>query len=166
MILSIIAAVSENNVIGKDNDLIWHMPAELKFFKETTLGHHIILGRKTFESFGKPLKNRTHIIITRNKDYSYPDSSVRVVHSLIDALNIAKNEVKDEAFILGGADIYKQSIDLVDQLYITEIKSSFEGDAYFPEIDKSKWKEVSREEHQPDDRNKYPYAFVKYKKTN
>ncbi len=160
MVLSIIAAVAENNVIGKDNDLIWHMPADLKFFKETTSGHHIIMGRKTFQSFGKPLKNRTHIIITRNKDYSYP--GVQIVHSLEDALQLAKEQVTDEAFILGGAEIYRQSIDLVGRLYITEIKSEFEGDAFFPEIDKSKWLEVSRIEHEPDEKNKYPYAFVRY----
>ncbi len=164
MILSIIAAVSENHVIGKDNDLVWHMPADLKFFKETTSGHYIIMGRKTFESFGKPLKNRTHIIITRNEDYSFPDPSVHVVHSLDEALQKARNEVKDEAFVLGGAEIYKQSIDKVDRLYITEIKSSFNGDAYFPHIDKNNWKEVSRVEHQPDERNKYPYAFVRYER--
>ena len=160
MIISIIAAVAENNVIGKDNDLIWHMPADLKFFKETTSGHHIIMGRKTFESFGKPLPNRTHIIITRNKKYSFP--GVYVVHSLENAIKKVKEEVNDEAFILGGAEIYQQSIGIADRLYITEIKSEFKGDAFFPEIDKNKWMEVSRIEHQPDERNKHPFAFVKY----
>jgi len=164
MILSIIAAVAENQVIGKNNDLVWHMPADMKYFKETTTGHFVIMGRKTFESFGKPLKNRKHIIVTRNQNYEYLHPDVSIVHNLADAIKIAERDQQHETFVLGGAEIYRQSIGLVDRLYITEIKSSFDGDAYFPEIDKEKWNKVSQQEFLPDEKNKYPYAFVIYER--
>lgn len=164
MIKSIIAAVAENNVIGKDNDLVWHLPADLKYFKETTKGHFIMMGRKTFESFGKPLPNRTHIIITRDESYTYP--GCYVVHNLEDAYKIAEENNRSEIFILGGAEIYRQSIDHADRLYITEIKASFDGDTFFPEINKNKWKEVERSDFEPDEKNKYPYSFVRYERVS
>lgn len=160
MIISIIAAVAKNNVIGKNNSLVWHMPADLKYFKETTSGHYIIMGRKTFESFGKPLKNRTHIIVTRNKEYSYP--GCHIAHNIDDAIKIAKENNQEEVFVLGGAEIYRQSIGLSDKLYITEIKEYFDGDTFFPIINENEWEEVERNEFEPDDKNKYPYAFVRY----
>lgn len=162
MIRSIIAAVAQNNVIGKDNDLVWHMPADLKYFKQTTAGHYIIMGRKTFESFGKPLKHRTHIIVTRNKEYTYP--GCYIVHNLDDAFKIAAENNQQEVFILGGAEIYRQSIGRSDRLYITEIKETFDGDTFFPEINKNEWREVDRSEFEPDEKNKYPYAFVRYER--
>lgn len=158
MIKSIIVAKAENNVIGKDNDLIWHMPADLRHFKNTTFGHYIIMGRKTFESFKKPLPGRTSIIITRNKDYQA--EGCHVVHDLSQAFKIARDNHQEEAFILGGAEIYKLSLDLADKIYLTEIKASFEGDAFFPEIDYTQWQETMREEHDADEKNPYPYAFV------
>ena len=162
MIFSIIAAVSDNNVIGKNNDLVWHMPADMKYFKQTTTGHWVIMGRKTFESFGKPLPNRTHIIITRDQNYIYP--GVFVVHSIDEAFKKVQESSDEEAFVLGGAEIYKQCINEVDRLYITEIKETFDGDTFFPKIDKNIWKEVSRQDFAPDEKNKYPYAFVIYEK--
>ncbi len=162
MTLSIIVAKAENNVIGKDNDLVWYLPADLKYFKQTTSGHYVIMGRKTFESFGKPLPNRTHIIITRNKEFKYP--GVHVVHSLDEAIEMAKQSREEEVFVLGGAEIYRQSMDKVDRLYVTEVKAIFEGDTFFPEIDQSQWKEVSRQSFEADEKNKYPYAFVVYER--
>jgi len=162
MIKSIIAAKSNNNVIGKDNDLVWHMPADLKFFKNKTKGHWVIMGRKTFESMDGPLPNRTHIIITRQPDYQA--EGCYIVNSVEDAFRIAREQQLEQVFILGGAEIYALSMDKADQMYITEIKSTFEGDTFFPEIDMTYWKEVNREEHDADEKNPYPYAFVEYRK--
>ena len=162
MIKSIIAAVPRNRIIGSDNDLIWHLPADLKYFKETTKGHYVIMGRKTFESFGKPLPNRTHIIITRNDTYSYPGCFI--VNSLDKAYELASAKKQSTVFILGGGEIYRQAINKCDRLYITEIDEEFEGDTSFPEIDKNIWKEISRENHLPDEKNKYAYSFVRYEK--
>lgn len=162
MIKSIIAAKSDNHVIGKDNDLVWHMPADLKFFKNKTKGHWVIMGRKTFESMDGPLPNRTHIIITRQPDYRA--AGCYVTDNVDDAFKIAEDQQLEEVFILGGAEIYAQTVDKADRMFITEIKSTFEGDTFFPEIDTAYWKEVSREEHAADDKNPYPYAFVEYRK--
>ncbi|MDN5203187.1 dihydrofolate reductase [Fulvivirgaceae bacterium BMA10] len=160
MIKSIIAAKSNNNVIGKNNDLVWHMPADMKYFMNKTKGHYVIMGRKTFESLGKPLPGRPTIIITRKKGYKV--ENCWVVPTIEEAFKIAEDEGQQHVFILGGAQIYKQTMDVADNMFITEIKGEFEGDAFFPAIDHNKWKEASREEHQPDERNKYPYAFVEY----
>lgn len=158
MEVCIVVAVAENGVIGKDNDLIWHLPADLKFFKNTTTGHHIIMGRKTYESIGKPLPNRTTIIITRKTDYTA--EGCIVVNSLQDALAAVKND--DQPCIVGGAEIYRQAMDVTDVIYLTRIHHSFEGDTYFPEIPEDKWVVESEEPHQPDEKNKYPYTFTKY----
>jgi dihydrofolate reductase len=162
MIKSIIAAKSDNDVIGKDNDLVWHMPADLKFFKNTTKGHWVIMGRKTFESMNGPLPHRTHIIITRNPDYRA--EGCYVVSSVDEAFEKAAGQDLDKVFILGGAEIYRQTMDKADQMYITEIKSTFEGDSFFPPIDPAYWEEVSREEYPADAKNPYPYAFVAYRR--
>jgi len=127
--ITIIAAIAENNALGKNNDLIWHLPADLKRFKKTTTGHHIIMGRNTFESIGKPLPNRTTVIITRNPDYKV--EGCIVVNSLEKALEIAKND--ETPFIIGGAQIYKQAISIADKLDITEVHHSFDADVFFPE---------------------------------
>lgn len=158
MLKSIIVAKAENDVIGKDNKLIWYMPADLKYFKETTMGHYIIMGRKTFESQKKPLPGRTSIIITRNKNYTA--EGCMVVQSLEEAYRISEENNQKEVFILGGAEIYKLALPTTDKIYLTEIKASFEGDTYFPKINYQDWKEVKREEFQPDEKNAYPYAFV------
>ena len=160
MIRSIIVARAENGVIGKDNGLIWHMPNDLKFFKETTSGHYVLMGRKSYEAIGKPLPNRLNVVITRNPDYAI--EGALVTHSLTDALRLAKEQKQKEAFILGGGEIYRQALkdNLVDRIYLTEIKESFEGDTFFPETNPSDWKEISRQEFKADEKNPYDYAFV------
>lgn len=162
MIKSIIAAKSDNNVIGKDNDLVWHMPADLRFFKNKTKGHWVIMGRKTFESMNGPLPNRSHIIITRRPDYQA--EGCYVTDSIEGAFKIAEQQKLDDVFILGGAEIYAQTMNKADRMFVTEIKSTFEGDTFFPEIDTTYWKEVGRDEHEADDKNPYDYAFVEYRK--
>lgn len=156
--ITIIAAVAKNNALGKDNQLIWHLPADLKRFKKVTLGHHIIMGRKTYESLGKPLPNRTTIIITRNTNYTA--EGCIVVNSLDEAINTAK--VDENPFILGGAEIYKQALEIADVLDLTLVHNEFEADAFFPKINFNNWKEASREDFKADDKNKYDYSFVKY----
>ncbi len=158
--ITIIAAIGKNNELGKDNDLIWHLPADLKRFKKVTSGHYIIMGRNTFESIGKPLPNRTTVIITRNNDY-FKDGCL-ISNSIEDALELAENE--ENAFLIGGAQIYKQAIEnnLVDKLDITIVHHEFEADVYFPKIDNNIWYEVAREDFKADEKNKYDYSFVSY----
>jgi len=158
--ITIIAAVASNNALGKDNQLIWHLPADLKRFKRITTGHHIIMGRKTFESLGKALPNRTTIIITRTKKYTAEDCIV--VSSLDEALSKAKSD--KNPFILGGAQIYKQAIKIADVLDLTLVHNDFEADVFFPEIDNTIWKETSRQDFKSDEQNKYNYSFVTYKR--
>ena len=160
--LTIIVAAGEKNAIGKDNDLIWHLSNDLKRFKSLTNGHHIIMGRKTFESFPKPLPNRTHIVITRQKDYKAP-TGVIIVNSLTDAIDAARND--PQPFIIGGGEIYKQSMSLADKLEITRVHSTFEdADTFFPEIDAMHWKEVSRTTHDADEKHAYAFSFISYEK--
>lgn len=156
MMLSAIVAIAENNVIGKDNDLIWKLPRDMKHFKETTTGHYIIMGRKTFESNGRPLPNRTNVIITRDKEYT-ADGCV-VVHSLEDALKEAKND--SEAFIIGGGVIYELAMPFVDRIYLTKIHHSFEGDTFFPELDMDEWNITQERFFEPDEKNKYPFTIL------
>ncbi|MEY3932932.1 MAG: Dihydrofolate reductase [Pseudomonadota bacterium] len=156
--LSIIVAMSSNHVIGVNNTLPWHLTEDLKYFKSLTTGHTIIMGRKTYQSIGRPLPHRRNIVISRNTETSY--EGAEVVHSIEDAISISKND--KEVFVIGGADIYKQALNQVDYLYITEIKKSFSGDAFFPEIDKSKWSEISREDHATADG--LEFSFVSYQK--
>ena len=134
MKISLVAAIAQNNAIGKNNDLLWHLPADFKHFKETTSGHFILMGRKTFESFPKPLPNRTHLIISRNKDYKVPENCF-LFTSIADAIHFAKQNNQEVVYVIGGAEIYKQTIDLADELIITHVKASFsDADAFFPEI--------------------------------
>lgn len=160
--ITIIAAIANNNALGKDNDLIWHLPADLKRFKKVTSGHHILMGRNTFESIGKPLPNRTSVIITRNNDYF--KEGCLVVNSIEEALELSKED--SSVFIIGGAQIYKQAIaqGLADRLDITIVHHTFEADVFFPEIDMNIWKEASREDLKADEKNKYDYSFVSYKR--
>ena len=160
--ITIIAAIANNNALGKDNDLIWLLPADLKRFKQVTSGHHILMGRNTFESIGKPLPNRTTVIITRNNNYKA--AGCIVVDSIEKALEVSKND--DQIFIIGGAQIYKQAMESnwVDQLDITQVHHSFEADVYFPEIDSEIWEEISREDFSADKKNQYKYSFIRYKK--
>ncbi|MCI2228940.1 dihydrofolate reductase [Polaribacter sp. MSW13] len=159
--VTIIAAIAKNNALGKDNDLIWHLPADLKRFKKVTSGHHILMGRNTFESIGKPLPNRTTVIITRNNDYF--KNGCLIANSIEEAIELTNN---DDAFIIGGAQIYKQALEsnLVDKLDITVVHQEFEADVFFPKIDLTIWEEVSREDFKADEKNKYDYSFVSYRK--
>ncbi|WP_317195542.1 dihydrofolate reductase [Echinicola shivajiensis] len=161
--VSIIVAKAKNNVIGKDNQLIWKLSADLKHFKNHTTGHYIIMGRKTYESMGKPLPNRTSVVITRNSDYSIPDGH-HIVHHLQDALDLAKKNNQDKVFIIGGGEIYKQAIELSDELLVTEVDCSPEGDTYFPNISANKWKVVQKEAFQKDEKNEYDFSFITYKR--
>jgi len=154
--ISIIVAVAENNVIGKDNKLIWHLPKDLKHFKETTTGHFIIMGRKTFESNGRPLPNRTNVIITKDKNYQV--EGCIIVHSLKEALHLAKGET--EIFIIGGGEIYKQAMPIAEKIYLTKVNQFFEGDTFFPEINMKEWMELSRKDFEPDEKNKYPFSII------
>jgi len=158
MPLSIIVAASRNQVIGKDNQLIWRLSADLKRFKALTTGHHIIMGRKTFESIGKPLPNRTSIIITRQADYTA--EGCIVVNSLDEALSKVKDD--QEAFIIGGGTIYKEAIDKADKLYLTLVHGKFEGDTFFPEVDTKAWESRKREDFMPDAKNEHPYSFIDF----
>jgi len=151
-------ARSDNNVIGKDNDLVWYMPADLKYFKETTSGHFVAMGRKTYQSVDKPLPGRLNIIITRQNDF-YRENCI-TTHSLDEALALGKQNGQQEMFILGGAQIYELALDVADRIYLTEIHGEFEGDTFFPEIDLSAWQEIKREDHKADEKNPYPYSFV------
>ena len=154
--LSIIVAASENNVIGKDNQLLWYLPDDLKHFKETTKGHHVIAGRKTFESQGKPLPKRTNVIVTRNPDY-HAEGCI-VVNSPDKALDLARQD--DEPFIIGGEQIYRMALPLVDRIYLTRVHAEFEGDTFFPELDMQHWKEISRKYYPKDDRNEYSFSII------
>lgn len=164
MITSIIVAVSQNNVIGKDNQLPWHLPADLQYFKRLTMGHHIIMGRKTYESIGKNLPGRTFIVITKNKEFKA--EGCFVVHSLDEALLLAKTRNESEAFIIGGAEIFNLSMGKADKIYLTKICQDFEGDTFFPEFNPALWREIKRENFEPDEKNKYFYSFNEIEKVH
>src|SRR3989344_2358148 len=156
--VSFIVAVTENGVIGKNNVVPWYLPADLAHFKQTTMGHPIIMGRKTHESIGRSLPGRYNVVITRQKDYKAVDGCV-VVHSLNEALNLPKVKADPEVFIIGGVEIYEQSLPLADRIYLTRVHTKIGGDKFLS-FDESKWREISREEHQADDKNKYNYDFI------
>lgn len=161
MIISLIAAVAENKTIGKDNKLVWDLPRDMKYFMDTTMHHFIITGRKNYESIPakfRPLKDRTNIIVTRQKDYAA--KGALIVHSLEEAINMAEVGGESEVFIIGGGEIYRQSIEHADRLYITEVKAKFTGDTVFPDYNPKDWKEISRVKNLPDEDHKYPFDFV------
>lgn len=158
--LVMIAAAGENNALGKDNDLLWHLPDDFKRFKKITTGHKIIMGRKTFESFPKPLPNRFHIIITRNKEYQVNHTECQVVHNLDEALKLVSEE--DVAFIIGGGEIYSQALPHTDRIELTRIHAGFEADTFFPDIDPARWELVLEEYHPKDERHKYPFSYLSY----
>ena len=156
-----IAAASENNVLGNDNKLVWHLPDDSKRFKQITTGHYIIMGRKTFESFPKPLPNRTHVVITRQKNYAVPEGCI-VVNSLEEALEISpKNE---PVFIVGGAEIYRQSLSISDKIELTRVHASCEGDAFYPEIDARIWKITAEDFHPKDEKHAFDFTYITYQK--
>lgn len=156
--ITIIAAAGENNELGKNNDLVWHLPDDFKRFKKLTTGHHIIMGRKTFESFPKPLPNRTHIVITRNKNYRKDD--ILVAGSLQEALALVSND--NQPFIIGGGEIYKIAMDVADKIELTRVHSTFEADTFFPKIDPNKWKPVLEEYHPKDERHTFDFTYLTY----
>lgn len=161
MTITLIAAAAENNALGKDNDLVWHLPDDFKRFKALTSGHFIVMGRKTFESFPKPLPNRTHIIITRQKEYKVPEGCI-VVDSIEEALKICQNQ--QEVFIIGGGEIYKQSLSIANKIELTRVHTVVEADTFFPEIDLSQWKLVEESYHPKDEKHQYAFSYLTYLK--
>lgn len=155
-VVSIIAAIAKNNVIGLKNTLPWNLPADMEHFKQLTKGKPVIMGQKTFESIGKPLIGRTNIILTLDKNFT--PFGCQIAYSIKEALDIVKNS--KEVMICGGASIYRQFLPLADKIYLTLIEGDFEGDAFFPEFDRSSWKEVERIENKPDQENPYKYTFL------
>ena len=163
MQVSLIAAVSENGVIGRQNTLPWHLPDDMKYFMRTTSGHPVIMGRKNFDSIPekfRPLPNRINIVITRQTGFTAP--GCEVVHSPEDAIAVAGKSNNPEVFIIGGSEIYKSFMDRADKLYLTEIQATIQGDTFFPAIDQGVWKEVSRVHHDTDERHLYAFDFVEY----
>jgi len=159
MRLSIIAALSSNNVIGRDNDLPWHLSTDLKRLKALTMGHHMIMGRKTYDSIGRPLPGRTIVVITR--DPSFAAEGVKIVHSLEDAIQVAAGD--DEPFIAGGAQIFEQAIHRADRMYLTRVHAEVEGDTWFPDFDDvSEWQLTDSEHFDAGEKNDYPFSFLTY----
>ena len=160
MRLNIIVAVSSNNVIGKDNQLIWHLPDDLKFFKRTTMGCPIIMGRKTFESVGRPLPGRENIIVTRNKDFLFDGCTI--VNSLNEAIETTNGN--EQVFIAGGGEIYTEALPLVGIIYLTRVHHEFEGDTYFPDLNENEWVEVFREDHQKDEKHAFDFSILTFER--
>lgn len=156
--ISLIVATGENRVIGLNNKMPWHLPADLKYFKKITTGHAVVMGRKTFLSIGRPLPNRTNVILTRDKHFKA--EGCQVIHSIEEVLELSKQE---NLFIIGGAEVYQQFLAHADKVYLTYIHKSFEGDTFFPELD-DKWKLTSTEKHIPDEKNQYEYEFKIFEK--
>jgi dihydrofolate reductase len=164
--ISIIVATAENSVIGKDNQLLWKLSADLKQFRTLTTGHSVIMGRKTFESIGRPLPNRTNIVISRQHDLALPEGVLQA-NSLEKAIEIAKTHAgNEEIFIIGGGNVYKQALTITDKIYLTEVKASIEGDAFFPKLKSSDWKEISRISHAKDEKNEFDFDFVELRRND
>ncbi|WP_226535642.1 dihydrofolate reductase [Fictibacillus halophilus] len=158
--ISFVVAMDEKRAIGKDNDLPWYLPNDLKHFKKTTMGKPIVMGRKTYESIGKPLPGRENIVVTR--DQSYVAEGTTIVHSVDEVLKMNAEEI----CVIGGSEIFKQFLPVADRLYITEIHHTFDADTFFPELNDDEWNEVSRTTGIVDEKNKYPHDFVVYEKIN
>jgi dihydrofolate reductase len=157
MIISAIVAMSENNVIGKDNQLVWHLPADLQHFKRTTYGHHMLMGRKTFESFGKVLPGRVSIILTRQEKLDIPGAYI--VHTVDDGLEIGRKAGDDEFFIIGGEEIFRMTMPLIEKLYLTVVHENFDGDTFFPELNWNEWTILHQHTHEADDKNPYRHTY-------
>ncbi len=157
--LSLIVAMASNRTIGIDNTLPWRIPEDMRHFKALTMGHHLIMGRKTYDSIGKPLSGRTTVVVTRNRDKDIPGCIV--AHSLAEAIAACAN---DEIFVVGGAEIYTQALPLADTLYVTEIQQDVDGDAHFPEFDRNVWRELAREKHSQTEPQPLEYHFVTYRR--
>jgi dihydrofolate reductase len=163
MKISLIAALATNNVIGKENDLVWRLPDDFKRFKKITSDHFILMGRKTMESLGKPLPNRTHLVITRNKDYKVPEGHY-VFDSVEEAFIFCQKRNVTQLYVIGGGEIYKQTLPIADELVLTEVEATPEGDTYFPEFDKDNWKISYSEYHPADERHQYAFTYVNYER--
>jgi dihydrofolate reductase len=166
MKISLIVAVAENGVIGKNNDLPWHLPKDMKYFRDTTMGHCVIMGRKNYDSIPekyRPLEGRTNIVVTRNKEFKAENCIV--VSSIEKAIEEARKKNDDEIFIIGGADIFRQSINLADKIYYTKIHHTFDGDVFFPKLDEKKWKLISQKNIEADAKNQFSFSFCVYEKS-
>lgn len=161
--ISLLVAMDRNNVIGFENDMPWHLPNDLKFFKETTTGNTIVMGRKTFESIGRVLPNRKHIVLTKSNN-NFPDE-VEVVQDIESIIQLSESN-DEELFVIGGGNIFKQLLPYADKLYVTLINETFEGDVFFPNISMEEWEEVSKEKGIQDERNPYEYYFIQYVRKN
>ena len=157
MSISIIVATAEDHAIGKDNQLLWHLPADLKHFKNLTSGHPILMGRKTYDSIGRPLPKRSNIVISRNPDLEI--EGCLVFSSIEKGLEEAKT-INEDVFIIGGAELYKMALPLTDKIYLTLVHEKFEADTFFPEIKEDEWLEESREKHESDEKNPHAYSFI------
>lgn len=157
MRIALIAAAAENGVIGRDNQLPWHLPDEFRYFKQTTEGHHVIMGRRTWESRGKPLPKRVNVVVTSQADYQAPGAIV--VSSLAEALRVAEHAGESEAFVIGGTRLYADALAVADRVHLTRVHANFEGDAVFPSFEESKWREVDRREHASDERHAFAFTI-------
>ncbi|MBN8679414.1 MAG: type 3 dihydrofolate reductase [Chitinophagales bacterium] len=157
MLISAIVATAKHNVIGKDNQIPWYLPADLSYFKKTTLGHHIIMGRNSFHSIGRPLPKRTNIVVTRDPFFSA--DGVMVAHSVEEALGLAYDGGEEEVFIIGGGEIYRETAELWDKIYLTRVDLEVDGDVFFPEINTEEWTETWSEAHQADEKNEHAFTF-------
>ncbi|MGG0384517.1 type 3 dihydrofolate reductase [Priestia filamentosa] len=160
--ISFIVAMDDNNLIGKDNALPWYLPADLAYFKKVTTNHTIVMGRKTYESIGRPLPNRQNVVLTHST--SFQEDGVTVIHSL-DELKEMANHSNEELFIIGGARLYEQLLPVADRLYVTHIRATFDGDTHFPAFLKKEWKIIDSKEHKKDEKNAYDYEFVVYERS-
>lgn len=161
-LVSVIAAIAKNRALGKSNKLPWYLPEDLKRFKKLTLGHPVIMGRKTYQSIGQPLPARTNIVVTRNPNFKAP--GCLIVRSLEEAVRVAKKKDRKKIFIIGGASVYRQALALADRIYLTRIRQNFPGDVFFPQIKASDWQLVSCQSFPKDSQNSYPYDFCLFKK--
>ena len=157
MIINLVVAASTNNVIGKNNQLLWNLPNDLAFFKNITWGMPVIMGRKTFESLGKPLKGRSNIVVSRNKDWKV--EGIKVVPGLDEAIRAAREEDAKVCAVIGGGEIFRQAMPLANRIYVTRVHASFEGDTFFPEIDESLWEMISSNDFNADSKHAYAYSF-------
>lgn len=161
MLISLIVAASENNVIGKDNDLPWRLPDDMKFFVRTTKGHHILMGRKNLESFGKLLPNRTNILLTRDRSYQF--EGAEIFYDLHEAIAFAKGRGEEELMVIGGGEIYKQCLPFTDRIYLTRVHDKIEGDTLFPELD-GQWDLIHEEFHPEDEKHNYSFTFQTFER--
>lgn len=162
MIISLIVAASENRVIGRNNDLPWRLPDDMRFFVKTTKGHHILMGRKNLESFGKLLPNRTNILLTRDRSYEF--EGAKIFNELNKAIQFAKDNGEEELMVIGGGEIYKQCLPMADRIYLTQVHAEIDGDVYFPELDPSEWLLQSESFHDKDEKHNYSFTFKTFER--